>query len=613
MVVLGLCGPVASGKDELLQTLVHKCGFASLDLHQFLSNDPDEGAGSDHAEGVEEKAAEGALQFLMQNDRWRKDWVIVLRFPGAVAAFRRRPFFLLVSVDAPLGKRLSFFASRLSREQKREALGEGEGRVVLETGREATKEIDRQSDLQTGKDGREHQEAGFVSVSPSLAIVEEFIAREDALCHDRSDATMTEIGDFPGKSVCRGNARACMQRADLAISNDADLRALHQAALELAAAARTQPRLRPSWDAYFLRIASLTASRSNCMKRRVGAVVARDKRMIAAGYNGTPFNVTNCNEGGCRRCNIGVAQGRQLDHCLCMHAEANALLEAGRERCVGSDLYVTCTPCLACAKMIVQSGVRRVVFGSWYDPQSGSLEMLKMGGVEAICFGDGGGPIGEESGGVSAGQLGGLPETDGLAQVPWEVSPPVSHLRASSLSSRETRSTSACSEEREKERDGDEQPEGNQGAGVVERREAAGSCSVFDTSSGSFSVERRGEISAESEQISPLGRRREGGDQGGPFTPPRMLVPTQCFPPNQTQSQADPGMAFTDPEWLRTMDTPDARGGHHGGAPAGSRRWSSEKGAIPMQACLLGNVGGKGQAHTEGGGGRNGNGNGGHT
>jgi dCMP deaminase len=116
-------------------------------------------------------------------------------------------------------------------------------------------------------------------------------------------------------------------------------------------------RLRPSWDQYFMELASLAAQRSNCMKRRVGCVLVREKRVISTGYNGTPRGIRNCNEGGCKssvmaksyyhmliksgpRCNGGGRGGSGLETCLCIHAEENALIEAGRERIrEGAILY----------------------------------------------------------------------------------------------------------------------------------------------------------------------------------------------------------------------------------------------------------------------------------
>lgn len=100
-------------------------------------------------------------------------------------------------------------------------------------------------------------------------------------------------------------------------------------------------RLRPSWDTYFLSLCTLASLRSNCMKRRVGAVLVRSNRVLSTGYNGTARGLTNCAEGGCSRCNGGAAAGTALDECLCLHAEENALLECGRERggAEGTVLY----------------------------------------------------------------------------------------------------------------------------------------------------------------------------------------------------------------------------------------------------------------------------------
>jgi len=130
-----------------------------------------------------------------------------------------------------------------------------------------------------------------------------------------------------------------VDRATVKLVNpDSSLASLHRKLVYLNL---TDPeRMRPGWDAYFMQLASLAAKRSNCMKRRVGCVLVREKRVIATGYNGTPRGLKNCNDGGCARCNGGSAGGTGLDTCLCLHAEENALLEAGRERVgVGATLY----------------------------------------------------------------------------------------------------------------------------------------------------------------------------------------------------------------------------------------------------------------------------------
>jgi dCMP deaminase len=118
------------------------------------------------------------------------------------------------------------------------------------------------------------------------------------------------------------------------------------------------------------------------MKRRVGAILVRGKRIISTGYNGTPRGATNCNEGGCPRCNGPAKGGQNLDACFCLHAEENALLEAGRER-IGPDAVIYCNtcPCLLCSVKIVQCGVREVVYNQSYSMDTMSARVLEDGGV----------------------------------------------------------------------------------------------------------------------------------------------------------------------------------------------------------------------------------------
>lgn len=148
---------------------------------------------------------------------------------------------------------------------------------------------------------------------------------------------------------------------------------------------RLTPPLRPSWDTYFMKLATLAASRSNCMKRKVGCVIVREQRVIATGYNGTPRHLTNCFNGGCPRCNDGEAQN--LHTCLCLHAEENALLEAGRDR-VGANatLYCDTCPCLTCSVKIVQTGITEVVYSQTYRMDEASFEVLRAAGITVRQF-----------------------------------------------------------------------------------------------------------------------------------------------------------------------------------------------------------------------------------
>ena len=139
---------------------------------------------------------------------------------------------------------------------------------------------------------------------------------------------------------------------------------------------------RPDWDTYFMEMARLASRRSNCSKRRIGCILVSNFSVIATGYNGTARSLPNCFDGGCPRCNAGYGSGNDLASCLCLHAEENALLEAGRHRAIGSILYCTTAPCLQCSKKIVQCGVKRVVYAQEYSVQHDCRRVLGAALVE---------------------------------------------------------------------------------------------------------------------------------------------------------------------------------------------------------------------------------------
>jgi dCMP deaminase len=171
------------------------------------------------------------------------------------------------------------------------------------------------------------------------------------------------------------------------INNSTNIDTLHLSIQQLGL---TNPeRLRPEWDSYFMHFADLAAMRSNCMKRRVGCVIVKDKRVVATGYNGTPRGFTNCNEGGCYRCNNPTfgTSGVGLSTCLCLHAEENALLEAGRSRVEeNSILYCNTCPCLTCSIKIVQVGITEVVYSQSYSMDEYSEKVFKEAGVKFRQF-----------------------------------------------------------------------------------------------------------------------------------------------------------------------------------------------------------------------------------
>jgi dCMP deaminase len=126
---------------------------------------------------------------------------------------------------------------------------------------------------------------------------------------------------------------------------------------------------RPSWDDYYIHIAWVVSSRSSCSRRSVGALIVMDRRIVSTGYNGTPFGVKNCDEGGCPRCASDAPVQAGYDWCLCVHAEQNAIALSARQGTAtdGASLYVTLRPCFGCLKEAVQAGIREIVYDQSFD------------------------------------------------------------------------------------------------------------------------------------------------------------------------------------------------------------------------------------------------------
>ena len=138
---------------------------------------------------------------------------------------------------------------------------------------------------------------------------------------------------------------------------------------------------RPSWDEYFIKIAEEASTRSNCLRRKVGALIVKQRTIISTGYNGTPIGVRNCFEGGCPRCLSDVEPGQGYDTCVCVHAEANAILLAARHgnATEGGVLYTTLRPCFSCLKEALQAGIGEIVYereGAYEGPLEDAYQML---------------------------------------------------------------------------------------------------------------------------------------------------------------------------------------------------------------------------------------------
>ncbi|PLB35509.1 deoxycytidine monophosphate deaminase [Aspergillus candidus] len=330
--LIGLCGGICSGKHAIAEYLIQHQGFRLIKLRTTssprITDEPEDdlrlrastlGINDDSSQLVFD-SVDSLISFA--TERWQENLVTTDIWDGATLdRFLLRPFFLLVSVDAPVSLRWKRFAERC---QKRR--------------------LD----------------------PPPL---EKFVLWNDQHLYEK-DVGSAYLTD----------------RAQVRLFNSSSsLEALHEAirALDLG----DEERVRPNWDQYFMQLASLAAQRSNCMKRRVGCVLVRERRVISTGYNGTPRNLKNCNEGGCPRCNRGEGGGVGLSTCLCLHAEENALLEAGRERIrEGATLYCDTCPCLTCTVKIAQVGISEVVYSQGYNMDQDSAAILEAAGVRLRQF-----------------------------------------------------------------------------------------------------------------------------------------------------------------------------------------------------------------------------------
>ncbi|KKA28721.1 hypothetical protein TD95_004909 [Thielaviopsis punctulata] len=319
--LIGICGGICAGKNTVAQYLIAHHGFTRLAIS------PDVDMIAEEAETVFHTAID-LINYV--TPRWQERWVTTdVTTAADLNALQVRPFFTLISIDAPV-------ALRWRRHQAR----------LAET-----------TDLS--------------ALSSRAQSLDAFVQESDAQLYGATTDLQSLI------------SRASMRLLNTS-SSVANLYAT-LAKLNLTSA----DRLRPSWDLYFMSLAALAAQRSNCMKRRVGCVlVGREKRVVSTGYNGTPRGLQNCGDGGCPRCNTGgTGSGAALSTCLCLHAEENALLEAGRERIrEGAVLYCDTCPCLTCSIKICQVGIKEVVYNQGYHMDQEAAAIFREAGVELRQF-----------------------------------------------------------------------------------------------------------------------------------------------------------------------------------------------------------------------------------
>lgn len=147
--------------------------------------------------------------------------------------------------------------------------------------------------------------------------------------------------------------------------------------------------MRPTWDEYFMKIVDLVKERSTCRRRKVGALIVKDKRILSTGYNGAPKGCRHCIDIGCIREKMNIPSGQRHELCRATHAEQNAIVQAAYSgtSVAGGTLYCTTQPCVLCAKMAINAGIQRIVYDGEY-PDELSLELLREAGVEIDIFGE---------------------------------------------------------------------------------------------------------------------------------------------------------------------------------------------------------------------------------
>ncbi len=328
--IVGVTGFFCAGKDTIAEYLQAK-GFVHISLSDMLREElkrrgkpvtiPNLTAVGNELRRVHGPGVLG--ERAAEKMDFSRNWVVTsIRHPAEVEALRSRPDFFLLFVDAPRKVR---FERSLSRARKGDPL-----------------------------------------------TFEEFEAAEKQQLSPKGGDPAAQALD------------ACKKIADQNINNKHSREKLEEQITELVSRelfAHFLPR--PNWDEYFMMMAEVAATRSNCIKRRVGAVIVHNQQILSTGYNGTPKGIKNCSEGGCPRCGGGGASGAGLNECLCVHAEENSIVQAAAHGVAirGGTLYCTLCPCSYCAKSIINAGIREVVYGGAYAMDVVTRNLFKESGV----------------------------------------------------------------------------------------------------------------------------------------------------------------------------------------------------------------------------------------
>ncbi|KAI9503922.1 Deoxycytidine monophosphate (dCMP) deaminase [Coemansia spiralis] len=393
-----IVGSKASGKEEVANYLVNSLDFTRLFLEsgrgEFKRRAGTAAIGN-HTGSIEEvkkgnnsnhvfKTTKDIMSFV--TPRWRKNYVTTdVTSVFDISLLRKRPFVLLVGVDAPTSLRYKRYCTRNHKYDSKltlEQFVDMDDKLLYacEEPPSAPENID---DVAADIDALtvESDSTSSISKNSSSSNQVVYLQTKTVVASYKSRARSPIIRNpFDMHEL---NRKRVLASANVTIVNafpSIDRLYDYLDGLDLL----NGERIRPSWDTYFMLLSELASHRANCMKRKVGCILVKDNQIIATGYNGTPKGITNCNDGGCPRCNAGTPCGVSLDHCLCIHAEENALLEAGRGRVRNAEgvvLYCNTCPCLGCAKKIVQVGVKVVVYSRGYGMDELTLKLFKEANV----------------------------------------------------------------------------------------------------------------------------------------------------------------------------------------------------------------------------------------
>ena len=145
---------------------------------------------------------------------------------------------------------------------------------------------------------------------------------------------------------------------------------------------------RPSWDEYFIKIDALVSERSTCLRHHVGAIIVKDRRVLTTGYNGAPAGTKDCLELGCLRNELNIPSGERHEICRAIHAEQNAIIQASKhgENVQDGTVYCTHSPCIICAKMMINAGIKKIVTYGNYPDIGGVKDLLKEAKVELVVI-----------------------------------------------------------------------------------------------------------------------------------------------------------------------------------------------------------------------------------